>query len=461
MARELYDVLDRKALIDWSRLMDRPDGMDAMASSDSAVAGQPRRSVLIASIDLDGRPVSIRVDRMKTETGDPYWLFSPNSLENVPALFDRYGPSQFEQALPAALRNEAFWGLRWWEVAGLPVLVLAGLLVGWLTYRAMTIGQRNMNRLGLPTLLRAARPAAVVFAVTSLLGFASRNVFVFSGPIDVVMTPLLITGYVVALLWLIINVVDVILDSLVSFEGDDLTEVGEGQEYHREIATTLAAVRRLLIVVIALIGFGAVLSQANILRTLGFSLLASAGALTLVAAYAARNVLANIMASVQIALNKSARLGDKVMFKGYLCSVERINFTFVQLRVWTGERLVVPVGEFVETVFENWTMKDPFIIRTVTLRLAHEADVGAIRQIYEEVMADQEGDLGGEENMGVLVTGHDVFGKEVLFKVPCCDPNTSWSIACEVREKLLARLRELQEGSDAKVFPDASPAEAV
>ncbi len=37
--------------------------------------------------------------------------------------------------------------------------------------------------------------------------------------------------------------------------------------------------------------------------------------MTIVLGFAARNVLGNIMASLQIALNQSARVGDRVVYK--------------------------------------------------------------------------------------------------------------------------------------------------
>lgn len=463
LAYQLYAVLNRKTMIDWSRLMDRPDGMDAMASSDSAVAGEPRRSILLALIDLDDHPVSIRLNRLKAPDADPVWLFAPQSIANVPALFQRYGPNRFERALPDPLRDVAFWGLRWWETVALPLLIFAAFAVGRIVYRLLSVDQAKIAGMRMGKIIRAARAPAVIAAVTTLIGLAARHVFVFSGVIDLVLTPLLTTGYVIAVLWLLVSVVDALLDRLVSFEGADLTEVGEGSDARRQMATNIAAARRLVIVVVALVGFGIVLSQANVLRTMGFSLLASAGAITIILAYAARNVLSNIMSSLQIAMNKSARIGDKVLYDGHICSVERINFTYVQLRVWTGERLVVPVNDFVDTVFENWTMQDPYLIRTVRLKFAHDVDVDILREIYEEALAEVEDKLSNaqEDDRGVVVSDQDVFGKEVLFEVPCDEPNTAWMTACEVRERIITKAIKRGKDEGWQVFPNVSPAEAV
>jgi len=163
---------------------------------------------------------------------------------------------------------------------------------------------------------------------------------------------------------------------------------------------------------------------------------------------------------MQIALNQSAKIGDKLLWNGYICTVERIHFTFVQLRDWTGKRIVVPVSDFVEESFENWTMVDPTIIHRVDLRLAHDADIDPLRKSYHAILEQMADRLGDLDNRGVHVTDHDIFGQNVMFMVPCADPNAAWMLECEVREKLLAAAARIEAGGE-NVFPEANPAEAA
>ena len=295
--------------------------------------------------------------------------------------------------------------------------------------------------------------------MTFALAMLSQRMFTFSGRIDSVLSPLIVIGAVVSVLWFVVNIADAIVSRLVNFDGAELSEIGEGQELRRDMATRVSAIRRGMIVVIAMVGSGIVLNEASVMQSLGISLLASAGTLTLVAAYAARDILSNIMASLQISINQSARIGDKIEFRGNLCSVERINFTYVQLRIWTGKRLVVPVVDFVSEPFENWTMQEPFMLGEVTLRLRHDADIEPLRARYHEILDGME-DTDEPDSRGCYVTDHDVFGQHVLFLVPCPNPNTAWALTCEVREKLLVAARRI----DAKgkgLFPKVEAAEAA
>ncbi len=459
LAHRLHSVIDRKVLIDWSDVIDRPDALDANGSSDDPVAGQARRSLRLWLLELEDRAVEIRLNRVKAPDSEPVWVFSRQTVANIDALYRAYGPTPLEALFPANLRMEAFWGLRWWEVLTLPLAIAAAALAGWLLMRGLSFAANRVRSKIVRDVLKAMRAPLIIATVTAVMAVSTRHLFVFSGLIDSILSPLIVLGFVWAALHFAINVIDAVLDRLVRFDDMDLSELGHDR--NRRIATRVAALRRALIVVIVIVGGALVLSSAKVFDNLGLSFLASAGALTVILGFAARNVLGNIMASLQIAMNQSARIGDKVVFKDHLCNVERIHFTYVQLREWTGTRLVVPVEEFVSHSFENWSMQEPELTRLITLKLHHQADVEGLREAFEEIAQgiDPE-ELGAAEDRKVAVTGHDVFGQEVTFCLPCANPNTAWAVECEVREKLIRRAQEL-DAEDGPMFPEVRPAEAA
>ncbi|MGR3465396.1 mechanosensitive ion channel family protein [Limimaricola sp.] len=459
LAADLVQVLDRKAVINWSELLERPDSLEARGSSDNPVAGQPQRSILIDLVDLPGRPVAIRLNRLKPANGDPVWVFSRQTVANIPEMHALYGPSWLEEELPDSWRTEVAWGLMWWELVGLPIMFALAGLAGWLTGRAQAAVAHLVRSRSLTDILRATRMPIILAVMTGAVMLITDAIFVFSGRIDTVLTPLIAVGFTAAAVIFVLNGVDAVLNRIVPFDDDQLFDAS--MENRRNLATRLAAGRRILIVLITLIGGGIVLAEANLTGALGISFLASAGALTLLLGFAARHILGNILSSLQIAMNRSAKIGDTVLFRDYWCNVERINFTYVQLRSWTGARIVVPVSEFVTEPFENWTMREPSIIRKVELRLAHDADVTALRDaFYEFVDSGEIEGLGDRDSHMVLTTGHDVFGKTVTFCTACADANGSWTASCSMREKLLERMAELEHRGQT-MFPQANPAESA
>lgn len=458
LAEKLYSVIDRKVVITWADLLDRPDALDANATNKSAVAGQARRSILLWVLTINDRPYPIRLDRVQVGDASPIWVFSERSVANIEKLYAAFGPSDMEQSLPNWARGDAFWNLKWWEVIGLPIMLLLSVLGGFLVHKGFTLSARKANRRFVTRIVEAARLPSVVLTMTSILA-AISGVFIFSGPVSTLIAPTIALGFVMSALILVVNVVDRIIDQLIELDDEDLKQMGQNDS--REMATKVSLARRMLIVVIVLVGFGIVLAEADVARTFGFSLLASAGAMTLLLGFAAREVLSNIMSSMQIALNQSARIGDKLVYNGQICNVERINFTYVLLRVWTGVRLVVPVNEFVSETFENWTMKEPQMKRLIEIRVAHTAEVSKLRDLFFEVLEEVDQDeIGNYDDHEVLVTSHDVFGQEITFSLSCANPNTSWTLSCEVRERLVEQMQKI-ERSGTDVFPNINSTEGA
>ncbi len=108
-------------------------------------------------------------------------------------------------------------------------------------------------------------------------------------------------------------------------------------------------------IVIVLVGLGAALMTFDSVSKIGTSLLASAGIGGIIIGFAARPVLSNLLAGMQIALTQPLRIDDVVYVQDEWCWVEEVTATYVVLRVWDLRRLVVPLQWFIENPFENWS----------------------------------------------------------------------------------------------------------
>tara|TARA_R110000751_G_scaffold103694_5_gene199003 strand:- start:624 stop:2306 length:1683 start_codon:yes stop_codon:yes gene_type:complete len=459
LIRQLETVISRKTVIDWDKLLDRPDALDATATSDRAMAGTPRKSLLLWTLDMEDYPASIRLNRIKAEDGEPVWVFSRHTVQNIPRLYERYGPGRLETMLPDVLTQNTVVDLAVWELIGLPVLIVLAIYVARLVWLLTSwVAQRIPSRLAQQMLNSVRGPACVVVSTLFVMVLEAK-IFSFSAELTTILVPTAWLGLIGAGLWFVVNCVEVILDHLTKVEETDLTLKEE--VHKRTTATRISAARRVFVVAVVLVGGGIFLSQTNVFQNLGLTLLGTAGAVTLVLGFAARSILSNIMSSLQIALNGSAKIGDRIVFNDALCHVERIHFTYVQLRDWDGTRLVVPVTEFVSTPFKNWTMQEPEMLRIVKIKLSHAADVDALRDAFDKVIDEMEDKyIGKRDDACVRVGGQDVLGMEVWFLVPCADPNTSWEAACDAREGIVAEIHKLAEKQGVEYFPQVSAAEA-
>ena len=452
LARKLRTILDRRVWIDWDVLPDRPDGL-TVGDADAPMAGEPRRSIRMAVVDLDGRPVPVRVNRVKAKDGEPVWLFSRQSVENIDALYRLYGPSPLERLIPSSLRTNLFLGLEVWELLILPILLLAAAFAGLGTYRLIgrfTDDGDDSRKTWTETVARAVRlPLAIaVGAVVTWLFL--EHVVSFNGAVNLFLDPLIAALLVLAGAMLFVRVIDGLLSMAIRRNTDDIL-TAEGRK-DRDFYTNISGARRLITVIVLLFGIGLVLSQTNTLANLGFTALGGASVLTLILAFAGRAVLSNIMSSLQIAFSKPARIGDTLMFQDRWVTVRRIHFTYVELEVWDGRLLIVPVNEFVSETFENLTKHDPELIRTVYLVLDHRAPVDRLRDAFISFV-DGDERVADMEDTTLDVIRHDRDGIHCRFKVNTVSPSEGWTLALEAREHLLAVARDIEAVTGKPILP--------
>src|SRR5680860_971659 len=112
----------------------------------------------------------------------------------------------------------------------------------------------------------------------------------------------------------------------------------------RRVHTQVMVLRRITVFAAVLLAGAAMLMTFPQARTVGTSLLASAGIIGLVAGVAARPVLENVIAGVQIAFSGPIRIDDVVVVEGEWGRIEEITLTFVVVRIWDSRRLMLPIS---------------------------------------------------------------------------------------------------------------------
>src|SRR5690606_18348594 len=112
----------------------------------------------------------------------------------------------------------------------------------------------------------------------------------------------------------------------------------------------------------------------------GTSLLASAGVAGLVLGFAAKPVLGNLLAGLQIAITQPIRLDDVVIVANEWGRIEEITGTYVVVKVWDDRRLIVPLQWFIENPFQNWTRKTTELLGFFYLWLDYSVPIEAIRE---------------------------------------------------------------------------------
>lgn len=208
----------------------------------------------------------------------------------------------------------------------------------------------------------------------------------------------------------------------------------------RRIHTQTRVLMRTVMTLIVLIGISAVLMTFPSVRTVGASLLASAGVAGLFVGMAARPVLGNLIAGMQIALTQPIRLDDVLIIDGEWGWVEEITGTYVVLRIWDRRRLIVPLQWFIEHPFQNWTRKSADIIGSVfwwvDYGLPLEPVQAEIRRLCEEVPQWWDGDVAL-----LQVTDSGPQSMQLRALVTARNSPDCWDLRCHVRAGVIDFIR--------------------
>ncbi|MGE0767285.1 MAG: mechanosensitive ion channel family protein [Hyphomicrobiaceae bacterium] len=215
----------------------------------------------------------------------------------------------------------------------------------------------------------------------------------------------------------------------------------------RRLHTQIAILRRSAEVIVVLITAGAVLMTFPTVQNVGVSLFASAGAAGLVLGFAARPILANLIAGIQIALTQPIRIEDVVIVEGEWGWIEEITSTYVVVRVWDLRRLIVPLSYFIEKPFQNWTRDSARIIGAVTWKLDYRAPIEEMRAKLDDILNGNRLWDGKVANVQVIEAETSTITVRALMSAT--NSPAAWDLRCEVRERMLAWLKE--------VHPDALP----
>jgi small-conductance mechanosensitive channel len=203
----------------------------------------------------------------------------------------------------------------------------------------------------------------------------------------------------------------------------------------RKHVTQVRVLLRVLDVVIVLVTIGFALMTFDAVRQYGVTLFASAGVAGIVAGLAARPLLSNFLAGVQIAMAQPIRIDDSVIVENEWGNVEEITFSYVVVRLWDWRRMIVPLSYFIEKPFQNWTRIGGDLIGSVFLYVDHTAPVDAIRKKLTEIVSQSK--LWNGQVVNLQVSDCKETTIELRALVSANNASAAWDLRCEVRERLV------------------------
>lgn len=321
-----------------------------------------------------------------------------------------------------------------------PLTVLGGavvltLLLGWVVDLMLRRADARHPETPLWGLLRRCRLPLQVVLLTALLRATYREtrwwvVENHESGIGRALTLILIGAGA----WLVVRIVSAAVESTYARYATSARDRAKV----RRVRTQVTLIMRIVTAVVIVVAVAAILLTFPSMRTIGTSMLASAGIIGIVAGVAAQSTLGNLFAGFQIAFGDMVRIGDTVVVDGEWGVVEEVTLTFLAVRTWDERRITMPVSYFTSKPFENWSRGGVQMTGTVFLQLDHSAPVNLMREKLHEILQECAAWDGRDWSLAVTDTTPSTI--EVRAVVTAKDADDIWTARCAVREQLIAWL---------------------
>jgi MscS family membrane protein len=352
LAHQLFIVLDRRLPARLNELSDNPEG----SFSDPLKPDQE----LVGTIKGDNGNVNIFVERVDRGKSGPLWLFSSNTLDSIPDLYDEINVVSVDTVLPKFLVNTRLAGIPVFEwlavLVGMPLLYFLTVLLSRLLSRLIGLVRRRVagnadlaNRVFLPA---PARLLLLAFAIHRLASKVSLPLLArqFWSSTATVIT-------IAAIVWLLILF------------------TSWGEEYSRRVlrnrnrtaATSMLHFTR-WVADLLIIAAGVVVTLYYF-RVNPTTTLAGLGVGGIAVAFAAQKTLENVIGGVSLIFDKAVRVGDILKVGDAQGKVEAIGLRSTRIR--TADRTVVsvPNSQIANMTLENISSRDKFLFHPIlTLR---------------------------------------------------------------------------------------------
>ena len=320
---------------------------------------------------------------------------------------------------------------------GMLILCVA-MFVGYLIHRAVTtvairLAHRTSTTIDDALIANLHKPVGLFLPASAAL--LALPFVTLPEPVLPVVRQLLIILLIAAAGWGALGLLRVFGDSVIARlkidQPDNLAE--------RQVQTRVLVFNRIAMGIVVIFTVALILMTFPSIRHLGVSLFASAGVAGIVIGLAARPTIANLIAGLQIALSQPIRVDDVVIVEGEWGWIEEITMTYVVIRVWDERRLIVPLSNFIEKPFQNWTRKTADIIGTIFLHADYKVPVGAIREELRRLAKDHP---KWDGKVCVLqVTNAMERTIELRALLSARNSPDAWDLRCDVREGLILFLQ--------------------
>jgi MscS family membrane protein len=438
LAKQLFVVIDMRLPAKVGGVSNDPRG----SMSDPLDS----RRELLGSVVTDTASVDIYLERVDRPNSPSIWLFSRQTLSDIPDVYDDLTSVSVESRVPGFLLKK-FLGITLFGWLFLLVILpliyvilgiankLLGAALGF-ALRHWTSRTEAQNPTILPHPIRLLIVAGVIFATLSRVSLSLR----LRQAGSTLGTLILIAAFVWAM-FLISQTCEVYLKRRMEAQG-------------RLSSTVLLRPARRVMDLIA-----CVTGLMLLLHTLGVNpsaTLAGLGVGGIAIALAAQKTLENVIGGASLIMDGAVRVGDSFKIGNVIGTIEVIGLRSTRVRTLDRTIVTIPNGQMATMTLENYSARDQFWLRHL-IALGYQTASSTLNSVLATVQSllDQDSRvLPKTARVRLLRFAESSLEMEVFAYVSARD----WSTFLQIQEDLLIRIRDVIESAGVEI---AYPARAL
>jgi MscS family membrane protein len=367
LARKLSSVLDHRLPAHLNELSARPEG--------SQYFPDKLDNDLVGTIDSVSGAVDIVVQRLDLGKNGAVWLFSAETLDVIPALYEEANLVSVENTLPAFLVKQTIVQIplfQWaFVLVGMPVIyLLTGLVDRLVSPLAARLCHRLCGQAELLHVHVAPIPIRLLLLAMSIRWMAANlNLSLltrqFWSSVASVIT-------ITAGTWIAL---------MLNAWGENLARRRMERRGIQGMVSILRLLRRTLDLLALFGGALILLSHFNLNVT---AALAGLGVGGIAVALAAQKTLENVIGGISIIADRVVRVGDSLKIGDTMGTIEDIGLRSTRIRTLDRSVVSIPNGQIANDRLEDLSCRDKFWFHP-TLSLRYETTAMQMRSALEAV----------------------------------------------------------------------------
>jgi MscS family membrane protein len=435
LARQLKLVMDRGLTLDLDTISKSPEG--------TPQERWRKTRNEIGTARLGDLSLPILLDRIEpTAKRPPYWLFSAETVIELPEVAHDLEAPWFEAYIPKSLLENKVLGIPVLRFIEIPLVISFAFIVVLVITWMLGLLVRSIFKLARtsPTVLRAGFLGPVRVLILGYLVYAAAplaHTLVGREIWRAVVAPAVA---VLGFAWLVMRTLDLVSDLLVArFRKRDSLRRIAPLRLSRWIVKALVAV-----VTIVIILYKVGINPTTVVTGLGL------GGVAL--AFAAQKTIENVFGTVMIVVDQPVRVGDFCKIGDSMGTIEDIGLRSTRVRTLDRTVVTVPNGQLASMTVENYASRERIWFRHV-IGLRYETTADQLRYVLSEIrvlLQEHSKVESGTARVRFIRFGGSSLDLEVFAYVLLAD----FAAFLEVQEELLLCIMDIIERAGTGIaFP--------